>query len=99
MKHFVISVFLVAFASAGFAGEIEDACQTYVSVLDACDVSSDDCEKVGKELEKSLLKKNIDPDVAAHFYKQCVKVCNLPDGKYPAIRDEIEKACLQSLKK
>jgi len=97
MKYFL---FLISFtiATTVYSGEMKDVCKAYVAILDSCDVSSDDCEKIGKALEKSLIKKKISPKTAHHFYKQCVKICDLPDGSYPNIRDDIEKACVQSLK-
>ncbi|NPA16527.1 hypothetical protein [Persephonella sp.] len=92
---FLLSFFVI---TAAHAGEIEDACKAYVSILDSCDVSSHDCEAIGKALEKSLIEKKVDPKTAHHFYKQCVKICDLPEGSYKNIRDDIEKACVKSLK-
>ncbi|HHG74082.1 MAG TPA: hypothetical protein ENK22_03485 [Persephonella sp.] len=98
MKKFLIfSIFLFTFGSS-FSGEVEEACKAYVSILDTCDVENYDCEALGQALENSLLKRDVDPKTAKHFHQQCVKICNLPAGKYPNIRDGIQKACIDSLK-
>ena len=92
---FLISLFLF---NLSFSGEVEDACKAYVSILDTCDVDNYDCEALGQALENSLLKRDVDPKTAKHFHKQCVKICNLPEGKYKSIRNGIKKACIDSLK-
>ncbi len=96
MKKIFISILMIS--SLSFAGEIEDTCNAYVSILDACDVENQNCEKLGKALESSLLKRNVNPQTAKHFHQQCVKVCNLPAGKYKQIREQIKQACIISLK-
>ncbi|WP_293443191.1 hypothetical protein [Persephonella sp.] len=98
MKKFLMFfIFLLTFTSS-FSGEVEEACKAYVSILDTCDVENYDCEALGQALENSLLKRDVDPKTAKHFHQQCVKICNLPEGKYPNIRDGIKKACIDSLK-
>ncbi len=98
MKKFLVLLFPIFIFSSSFSGEIEDACKAYVSILDTCDVDDYDCETLGQALENSLLKRDVDPKTAKHFHQQCVKICNLPAGKYPSIRDGIQKACIDSLK-
>jgi signal recognition particle GTPase len=98
MKRLFYLIFSFTFFSTAFSGEIENACNAYVSILDSCDVNGYNCEELGKALESSLLKKDVNPETAEHFRRQCVKVCSLPDGKYREIREEIKKACIKSLK-
>jgi len=93
----VLLPFLI-FISFAVAGEIEDTCEAYVSILDSCDVQNYNCEELGKALEKSLLKRDINPKTAEHFNQQCVNVCNLPEGKYKQIREQIKQACITGLK-
>ncbi|SNZ08668.1 hypothetical protein SAMN06265182_1379 [Persephonella hydrogeniphila] len=98
MKKLFSLVFSLTLFSVAFSGEIENACNAYVSILDSCDVDGYDCEELGKALENSLLKKNVNSETAKHFHQQCVKVCSLPEGKYKQIREEIKNACIKSLK-
>ncbi|MDQ7056237.1 MAG: hypothetical protein Q9M89_07190 [Persephonella sp.] len=96
MKRIFFSILTVY--SLSFAGNIEDTCNAYVSILDACDVENQNCEKLGEALENSLLKRNVNLQTAKHFHQQCVKVCDLPEGKYKKIREQIKQACITSLK-
>lgn len=98
MKNFLVLFLTFFIFSSSFSGEIEEACKAYVSILDTCDVDNYDCEALGQALENSLLKRDIDPKTARHFHKQCVKICNLPAGKYQSIRNGIKKACIDGLK-
>ncbi|WP_457626482.1 hypothetical protein [Persephonella sp.] len=98
MKNFVFMLVLSCSALAVTEKDIQNACNAYVSILDSCDVNGYNCEELGKALESSLLKKDVNPETAEHFRRQCVKVCSLPDGKYREIREEIKKACIKSLK-
>ncbi|WP_029520112.1 hypothetical protein [Persephonella sp. IF05-L8] len=90
-----LSITLIAFAQS--KQEINQVCDTYVSILDECDMDNVDCEKTGEILEKFLLSKNVKPEVAKHFHQQCVKVCLLPKGKYQQIREDIKQACMKGL--
>ncbi|WP_457639385.1 hypothetical protein [Persephonella sp.] len=96
MRYLLLLTVLFYFSS--YAGEIEEACSAYVSILDSCDVESSDCEKLGKSLEERLLQQKVDPKTAEHFKEQCIKICDLPEGSYPNIRDDIRQACIKSLK-
>jgi len=93
----VVVLLSLSLLTASFGGEKEDACKAYVSILDGCDVSTDNCEQVGKTVKETLLKKGVDEKMAEHMYNQCVKVCSLPDGSYEKIREDIEKACMESM--
>ena len=92
-----LSVSIFAFAQTQ-QEKINQVCDTYVSILDGCDVDNVDCEKTGKTLEKYLLSHNVKPEVAKHFHQQCVNVCHLPNGRYPQIREDIKQACIEGLK-